>query len=215
MLLRETFPVGPLGCNCTILACADTKDAVVVDPGGDFDKIAARLRHYDLTVRATVHTHAHFDHILATREVKQTFGGDICLHPGDLFLYDGIQMQAGWFGMTADPTLPLDRQLAHGDVITFGKRSALTIHTPGHTPGSVCFEVEDAGDRRTWLFSGDTLFQRGIGRTDLPGGDGKLIVTSIRERLYTRDLDAIVIPGHGPQTKLGDEAKANPYVRAA
>jgi glyoxylase-like metal-dependent hydrolase (beta-lactamase superfamily II) len=213
MLLRETFPAGPLGCNCTILADGDTKEAVVVDPGGDFEKIAEMVRHYDLSVRAIVHTHAHLDHILATREVKESFGGEICLHPDDLFLYEGIQVQAGWFGMQVKPTLPLDRRLGHGDTIAFGKRSALTIHTPGHTPGSVCFEVVDAGDRRTWLFSGDTLFQRSIGRTDLPGGDSELILQSIRERLYTRDLDAVVVPGHGPQTTLGDEAKKNPFVR--
>jgi glyoxylase-like metal-dependent hydrolase (beta-lactamase superfamily II) len=215
MLLRETFPAGPLGCNCTVLADGDSKEAVVVDPGGDYEKIASVLRHYDLTVRAIVHTHAHLDHILATRDVKEGFGGEICLHPDDLFLYDGIQVQAGWFGMQVQPTLPLDRRLAHGDTITFGRRHALTIHTPGHTPGSVCFEVVDAGDRRTWLFSGDTLFQRSIGRTDLPGGDSELILQSIRERLYTRDLDAVVVPGHGPQTTLGDEAKKNPFVRLA
>src|SRR5690349_7169524 len=200
MLLRETFPAGPLGCNCTILADGDTKEAVVVDPGGDFEKIAQLVRHYDLSVRAIVHTHAHLDHILATRDVKEQFGGEICLHPDDLFLYEGIQVQAGWFGMQVQPTLPLDRRLAHGDTIAFGKRSALTIHTPGHTPGSVCFEVEDSGDRRTWLFSGDSLFQRSIGRTDLPGGDSELILQSIRERLYSRNLDSIVVPGHGPQT---------------
>jgi glyoxylase-like metal-dependent hydrolase (beta-lactamase superfamily II) len=214
MLLRETFPAGPLGCNCTVLACGDSKDAVVIDPGGDFDKIAQVVRHYDLTVRAIIHTHAHLDHILATRDVKEKLGGEIALHPDDLFLYDGIQVQGAMFGITTRPTLPIDRRLAHGDTIAFGKRSALTIHTPGHTPGSVCFEVIEAPAQRPVVFSGDTLFQRSIGRTDLPGGDAALIQRSIRERLYTRDLDALVIPGHGPSTTLGDEARRNPFVRA-
>jgi glyoxylase-like metal-dependent hydrolase (beta-lactamase superfamily II) len=214
MLLFESFPVGPLGCNCSIVADGDTKDAIVVDPGGDFARIDQVLRHYDLTVRAIVHTHAHLDHIMATRDVKEAHGGEIGLHPDDLFLYDGMQQQAAFFGWKTRPGLPLDRRLAHGDAIDFGKRKALVIHTPGHTPGSCCFEVRDDADRKTLLFSGDTLFNRSIGRTDLPGGDGKLILRSIRERLYTRDLDAIVVPGHGPSTKLGDEARANPFVKA-
>ena len=213
MLLRETFPAGPLGCNCTILADGDTKEAVVVDPGGDFEKIAEMLRHYDLTVRAIIHTHAHLDHILATRDVKEQFGGDICLHPDDLFLYDGIAMQAAMFGWTVKPAVPVDRFVDEGDVIAFGKRSATVVHTPGHTPGSVCFEVSVPGEK-TLLFAGDTLFRRSVGRTDLPGGDSRTLQRSIKERLYTRDLDALVIPGHGPSTTLGDEARANPFVRA-
>ncbi len=214
MLLRETFPVGQLGCNCTIIADGDSKDAVVVDPGGDFARIDQVIKHYDLTVRAIVHTHAHLDHIMATRDVKEAHGGDIALHPDDLFLYDGIAMQAAMFGWRVREVLPLDRRLAHGDEIAFGKRSALVIHTPGHTPGSVCFEVRDEADKKTLLFSGDTLFQRSVGRTDLPGGDSALLLSSIRDRLYTRDPDAIVVPGHGPTTTIGDEARKNPFVRA-
>lgn len=213
MLLRETFPAGPLQCNCTILACADTKDAVVVDPGGELEKIAEIVRHYDLTVRAIIHTHAHLDHIYGTRGVKEAHGGSICLHKGDLFLYDGAQVQGQMFGLHVDPVAPVDRFVEHGDTIEFGKRSALVVHTPGHTPGSVCFEVHAAGEKPL-LFAGDTLFRRSVGRTDLPGGDTKALARSIKERLYTRDLDALVIPGHGPTTTLGDEARANPFVRA-
>jgi hydroxyacylglutathione hydrolase len=214
MLLRETFPAGPLQCNCTILACGDTKDAIVVDPGGELDRIAQVVAHYDLTVRAIIHTHAHLDHIHGTRDVKETHGGDICLHRGDLFLYEGIEVQAGMFGWKVRPAAPVDRFVEDGDRIEFGKRAALVVHTPGHTPGSVCFEVTTPGEKPL-LFAGDTLFRRSVGRTDLPGGDAKTLQTSIRERLYTRDLDALVIPGHGPSTTLGDEARGNPFVRAS
>lgn len=213
MLLRETFPAGPLQCNCTILACGDTKEAIIVDPGGELPRIAEIVAHHDLTVRAIVHTHAHLDHILGTREVHEAHGGTICLHQGDLFLYDGIATQAAMFGWKVRPVLPVERFVEDGDVIAFGKRQALVVHTPGHTPGSVCFEVTAEGEKPL-LFAGDTLFRRSVGRTDLPGGDSKTLARSIKERLYTRDLDATVIPGHGPTTTLGDEARGNPFVRA-
>jgi glyoxylase-like metal-dependent hydrolase (beta-lactamase superfamily II) len=213
MILRETFVAGPLGCNCTVLACGDTKEAVVIDPGGETERIAQLVDHYDLTVKAIIHTHAHLDHIYCTRDVKEAHGGDVCLHKGDLFLYDGIAVQASMFGWSVKPAVPVDRFIEDGESITFGKRSALVLHTPGHTPGSVCFEVAMPGEK-TVVFAGDTLFKRSVGRTDLPGGDSRQLLTSIRERLYTRDMDALVVPGHGPTTTLGDEARANPFVRA-
>lgn len=208
MLLRETFPAGPLECNCTILADGDTKDAVVIDPGGEVPKIAEIVAHYDLTVRAIIHTHAHLDHIFGTRDVKEAHGGTICLHRGDTFLYDGFAMQAAMFGWKVRDVVPVERWIADGDTIELGKQSLAVIHTPGHTPGSVCFAIGGL------LFAGDTLFKGSIGRTDLPGGDSRQIARSIKERLYTRDLDTLVIPGHGPKTKLGDEARSNPFVRA-
>ena len=213
MLLRETFPAGPLECNCTILACGDTKDAVVIDPGGEVERIAEIVAQYDLTVRAIVHTHAHLDHIFCTRDVKEQHGGSICLHRGDAFLYDGFAMQAAMFGWKVRDTAPVERWIEDGDRIELGKRELAVIHTPGHTPGSVCFAVEDRDAGRI-LFAGDTLFKRSVGRTDLPGGDTATLKRSIQQRLYTRDPDTLVIPGHGPTTKLGDEARANPFVRA-
>ncbi len=213
MLLRETFPVGAFQCNCTILGCGDSKDAVIIDPGGDTDRIAEIIDYYDLTVRAIVHTHAHIDHIYCTREVKDTHGGEICLHKDDLPLYKGIAMQAAMFGWRVRDTLPVERFIGDGDVIEFGKKSALVIHTPGHTPGSVSFEIQH--DRRKIVFAGDTLFRRGIGRTDLPGGNSRQIVESIRERLYRLPPDTLVVPGHGPNTTIAEEAAKNPFVTAA
>jgi hydroxyacylglutathione hydrolase len=213
VLLRETFPAGPFDCNCTILACGDTKDAVVIDPGGEVERIAEIVAQYDLSVRSIIHTHAHLDHIYCTRDVKEAHGGSICLHRGDAFLYDGFAVQAKMFGWQVRATSPVERWIEHGDRIELGKRELAVIHTPGHTPGSVCFEIVDP-DAGRLLFAGDTLFRGSVGRTDLPGGDGKLLAKSIRERLYTLDLDAVVIPGHGPTTRLGDEARSNPFVRA-
>jgi hydroxyacylglutathione hydrolase len=213
MLLRETFATGPLKCNCTILACGDTKDAVVIDPGGETGRIAEIVAQYDLTVRAIVHTHAHLDHIYCTRDVKERHGGAICLHRGDERLYDGSAVQAAMFGWQVRETAPVERWIVDGDRIELGKRELAVIHTPGHTQGSVCFEVDDP-DQGRLLFAGDTLFKGSVGRTDLPGGDTATLKRSIQQRLYTRDPDTLVIPGHGPTTKIGDEARANPFVRA-
>jgi glyoxylase-like metal-dependent hydrolase (beta-lactamase superfamily II) len=212
VLLVETFPAGPLQCNCSIVACGDSKDAVVVDPGGETERIAEIVAHYDLTVRSIIHTHAHLDHIYCTHDVKQAHGGEICLHRDDSFLYDGFDAQCAMFGLPTRPVSPVDRFVDHGDQVAFGRRGLEVIHTPGHTPGSLCFEVTDGS--RTIVFAGDTLFRRSVGRTDLAGGDARVLQRSIRERLYTRDLDAMVVPGHGPSTTLGDEARANPFVRA-
>jgi glyoxylase-like metal-dependent hydrolase (beta-lactamase superfamily II) len=211
-VIVETFPAGPLECNCSVIADPTTKEAIVVDPGGEAGRIAEILRAHDLTLKAIVHTHAHLDHILATREVKEAHGGEICLHRGDLFLYDGLEMQARMFGWRARSPLPVDRFVEHGQAVAFGGSSVEVVHTPGHTPGSVCFSL--VADGKTLLFAGDTLFRRSIGRTDLPGGDSELILRSIRERIYTRNPDAIVIPGHGEETTIGDEARKNPFVRA-
>jgi glyoxylase-like metal-dependent hydrolase (beta-lactamase superfamily II) len=211
MLLRETFAAGAFDCNCSVLACADTKEAVVIDPGGEVDRIRELVEHYDLTVTAILHTHAHLDHIYCTRDVKQAHGGAICLHRDDLPLYDAFAMQAAMFGWKVRPTAPVDRFVTDGETVAFGKRSAVVVHTPGHTPGSVCFEVVDGRDRL--LFAGDTLFRRSIGRTDLPGGDSRAIAQSIRSRLYTLAPDTRVVPGHGPETTIEEEAAHNPFVR--
>lgn len=211
-MLIETFVAGPLGCNCTVLADEASKQAIVIDPGGETERIAEIIRSNGLTVASIIHTHAHLDHIFCTRDVKEAHGGEICLHEGDLFLYDGLEVQGRMFGLQPRGVLPVDRFLQHGEQLALGAARVDVIHTPGHTPGSTCFEVKTA--ERTVLFAGDTLFRGSIGRTDLPGGDGQLILKSIKERLYSRDLDTVVVTGHGPTTTLGDEMRKNPFVRA-
>jgi glyoxylase-like metal-dependent hydrolase (beta-lactamase superfamily II) len=213
MLLLETFPVGSFQCNCSVLACADSKEAIVVDPGGNHQRILEIVRHYDLTVKWIIHTHAHLDHIYETRDVKEGAGGTIALHQDDTFLYEGFAMQAAMFGWQVRPTLPVDHWLSDGESLPFGKRSAEVIHTPGHTPGSCCFRVDS--QEGALLLAGDTLFQRSIGRTDLPGGDFATLERSIKNKIYTLDPDTSVIPGHGPRTTVGDEARHNPFVQGA
>jgi hydroxyacylglutathione hydrolase len=213
VILRETFPVGAFECNCTVIACGDTKHAVIIDPGGEVARIAEIIAHYDLAVQAIIHTHAHLDHIYCTRDVKDAHGGEVCLHRDDGALYEAFAMQAAMFGWRVRPSTPVERWIAHGDTITMGKRTLDVIHTPGHTPGSVCFALDDPDVGRV-LFAGDTLFRGSIGRSDLPGGDGRQLRASIKERLYTRDLDTLVIPGHGQATTLGHEARSNAFVRA-
>lgn len=212
----ESFPVGPLGCNCTILGDPETKKALVVDPGGDEDLILARVEELGLEVVALLHTHAHLDHILATRAVHEKTGAKIHLHEGDLFLYDNMIQQAQRLRMMGMPIpepgepIPVDSYLKDGEALSAGDLEVGVLHTPGHTPGSCCFSLQ-TGPKL--LVAGDTLFRGSIGRTDLPGGDFATIETSIRDRLYTLEEETEVITGHGPRTSIASERRSNPFVR--
>ena len=206
--LLETIPVGMLQCNCSILVDPESREALVIDPGDEPERILAALAREQARPVALLHTHAHFDHIGGTRAVAEASGAAIRLHPADRPLYDALAEQASFFGMTADPPRPVDAPLADGDVIAFGRFSVRAIHTPGHTPGSTCFEL--AGESPV-LFSGDTLFRRSIGRTDLWGGDTGTILASIREKLFRLPQDLRVVCGHGPDTTIGEERRSNPF----
>lgn len=208
-MLIETFPVGPLQCNCSIVACPDTKEAVVIDPGGDAPLILKRLNEGGYTVKYLLHTHAHIDHIGATAEIKNATGAQILLHPEDLFLYQNIRMQAQLLGLQVQETLPVDTDAEDEMRIQFGQCASVVLHTPGHTPGSVCFHIED---KESHLFSGDTLFQGGIGRTDLWGGSYPQIMDSIRQRLLPLDDETIIYPGHGLKSTVWQEKKSNPFL---
>lgn len=208
-VIIESFPVGPLQCNCSIIGCKETGEAAVVDPGGDTDKIIAFAEKLGLKVKWLLHTHAHFDHIMGSRAMREKTGAQICLHEGDQWLYDNLHKQCGLFGFKADDTLPVDHYLADEEEVAIGKLKANVIHTPGHTPGSLCFSVQD---KDSVLFSGDTLFQRSIGRTDLWGGSFEKIVDSINDRLFVLDDSTRVVPGHGPDTDIWSEKRNNPFV---
>lgn len=208
-MLLATFPVGPLGCNCSIVGCPETGEAAVIDPGGDADKIVEALTKNGLTVKYLLHTHAHFDHVMGSRAMREKTGAQICLHKEDQWLYDNLAKQCALFGMKADETLPIDKYLDDEEEIQVGKLKAKVIHTPGHTPGSLCFSVEA---KESVLFAGDTLFQHSIGRTDLWGGSFDQIINSIRERLFKLDDSTDVIPGHGPNTTIWSERRENPFV---
>jgi hydroxyacylglutathione hydrolase len=207
-LLLESFPVGPLGCNCSIVACTETKEAAIVDPGGDVDEIIARLKKHGLTAKYLLHTHAHFDHILGSKGMREKTGALICLNKEDQFLYDKLTMQAGMFGFPAEDPLPVDRFLNDEEHFDIGDLRASVIHTPGHTPGSCCFSL---AEKESVLFSGDTLFNHSIGRTDLWGGSFEQIIDSISQRLFKLDDSTRVIAGHGPDTDIWSEKKENPF----
>lgn len=211
MLLYETFPVGAFAANCTVLACGETKNAVIIDPGGGLDHIQDIVARYQLHVTGILHTHGHLDHVTATAEVKHALGGETWLHEDDLPTYRAWPAQAVLFGLPPGRVIEIDHYLHDGDVIELGEQKLSVIHTPGHSPGSVCFRLDEDG--KTIVFSGDTLFRRGIGRTDLPGGDARQLFASIRDRLYTLPETTRIIPGHGDPTTIGEEMAENPFVR--
>jgi hydroxyacylglutathione hydrolase len=210
-LIRRSFPVGALGCNCTIVACPETHQGLVIDPGDEAPRILRELAALGVTALSLVHTHAHFDHVMGSAAVSQATGAEVRLHRGDRWLYDNVELQARTFGLRAPPASAPLRELDGGDVVAFGRREARVLHTPGHTPGSLCFFLEHAGERPV-LFAGDTLFAGSIGRTDLWGGSSEQIVQSIQGALFDLPDETIVIPGHGPMTTILAEREENPFV---
>jgi glyoxylase-like metal-dependent hydrolase (beta-lactamase superfamily II) len=208
-LIHETAVVGPLQCNCALLACPKTKEAVLIDPGDEPEKILALVEAQGVKVKYLLHTHAHFDHIGATGALKKTLGAVPCLHAADDDLYRNLPLQGKLFGMQFSSAPPVEKFFEHEEELVFGEQRLKVIHTPGHSPGGVCFQLVGHDER---VFSGDTLFKQSIGRSDLWGGDGALLVRSIRERLLTLDDDTQVFPGHGPQTLIGVERRSNPFL---
>ncbi|MEW6248354.1 MAG: MBL fold metallo-hydrolase [Nitrospirota bacterium] len=209
-MIRKTFSVPPLGCNCSIIGDPVTKRAIVVDPGGAPERILREVQDLGLTVVSVLHTHAHFDHFLASGEIKKATGAALCLHPDDRDLWRMLDVQCRVFGVPYVPVPPPDYWLQDEEKIIVGGLEGLALHTPGHTPGSMSFHFP----AEKLLLAGDTLFRGGIGRTDLWGGDFDAIERSIRERLYTLDETTRVITGHGPDTEIGLERESNPFVRA-
>ena len=203
----RTFPVGPLQCNCSVIGDSVSGRALVIDPGGDADQILALLKELNLTVVAIIHTHAHLDHILAAGEIKKATGAPILLHEKDQFLWDMVEQQCAMFGVPS-VSLPNPDHYLHDDQ-ALDCCGGVAIHTPGHTPGSISFWFE----QYKTLIAGDTLFLGSIGRTDLPGGNFDQIVTSIKERIYSLDDEAVVVTGHGPNTTIGNEKVTNGFVR--
>jgi glyoxylase-like metal-dependent hydrolase (beta-lactamase superfamily II) len=213
-VIVETFAVGALGCNCTILADPASGEAIVIDGGDEVAEIAGRLAAHGVRPRYLVHTHAHVDHIGALGPLRERVGGDGLLHHADLPLYGTLAQQARFLGMLAAPEIvALDGDLTDGDVLRAGAIALRCIHTPGHTPGSTSFAVDGtaAGDG-TLLFTGDTLFSGAVGRWDLGGTSLADIVGSIRRKLLVHDDASVVVPGHGPATTIGQERRTNPYL---
>jgi len=212
-MIIETLPVGPLQCNCSLLVDEDTRRAIVIDPGGDFEKIRALIEKAGAQVAAIVHTHTHIDHVGATAPLQRLTSARASIHEADRPLYDLLPVQAEMLGIPLPEICDIEGDLTDELVVRAGGIELIVLHTPGHTPGSVSFVVHD--DDASVAFTGDTLFRRGIGRTDLWGGDSDLIYRSLRNRLMTLDEGTHVIAGHGPPTTIGEERRANPFLRVA
>jgi hydroxyacylglutathione hydrolase len=208
-IIRKTFSVPPLGCNCSIIGDPVTKQAIVVDPGGASERILREVQQLGLTVTHILHTHAHFDHFLASGNMKNATGAILCLHQDDRKLWENLEMQCQMFGVAYVPVPIPDYWLKDEEKLLVGQVSAVALHTPGHTPGSMSFHLP--GDNL--VLAGDTLFRGSIGRTDLWGGDFEAIEQSIRERLYTLEDATIVVTGHGLETEIGWEKETNQFVR--
>ena len=207
-MIRETFPVGLLACNCTILGDEISRDAIVVDPGYDIPQILSKLAAHQLTVRQILITHAHIDHIASALELKRITGAPILYSQADLPQLDMMDVQANWLGVATPEVHPPDYSPADNETISIRGLQGQILYTPGHTEGSLCLYVP----AQNLLLAGDTLFANGIGRTDFPGGDQDKLFASIRDRLLPLPEQTIVVPGHGPETTLADERATNPFV---
>ena len=207
-MIRETFPVGLLQCNCTILGDEQSREAIVVDPGYDIPRILATLAKHQLTVRQIVVTHAHIDHIASALDLKQITGAPILYSAADLPLTAMMDEQAAWIGVETPAVKPPDHSPADLESVSVRGVDAQVIHTPGHTEGSLCLHLPS----ESLLLAGDTLFAGSVGRTDLPGGDHGKLIQSIRERLLPLPDATLVIPGHGPTTTIGEERVSNPFL---
>ena len=203
--------VGDLSCNCYLVGDPASRQAVVIDPGDDGGLITEAIARHGLEVVAIVATHAHFDHLLAAEAIRAATGAPFYLHLEDLELLQWLPASLQLFlGVFDGPPPPeVDKQLEDGDEIAVGSSRLLVVHTPGHSPGSICLLTSDGAERQ--LFSGDTLFAMSVGRSDLPGGDPDSLFASIRQRLFPLG-DMPVRPGHGPSTTLDRERVANPFV---
>ena len=205
-MIIKTIAVGPLDVNCYILGCEDTKVAAIIDPGDNADEIIKVIDKEGLNPRFIINTHAHFDHVGGVKTIQEHFKIDFLLHKEDLFLIDNVNEQATAFGLSPIPKPDVNKFVNNGDKISLGDKVINVIHTPGHSPGGVCYHVDNN------VFVGDTMFAGSIGRTDLPGGSYETLINSIKERLFPLDDSTIVYPGHGPSTTIENEKKHNPFL---
>lgn len=232
--IHEVIPVGLLQCNCSILGDPETREAIVVDPGDDVERILEILRLHRLKVLAIVSTHTHIDHVGGLAQLHRLTGAPVLIHEADLPLYHSLGMQAQWLGMPTPETTRIRDFVKEGDTLRWGDFGAQILHTPGHTPGSISLVVRpterqiqavaqgakasrgahaDEDGQAAILLAGDTLFHGSIGRTDLPGGSYPQILDSIREKLLVLPDELVVLPGHGDTTTIGEEREYNPFLR--
>ena len=205
MIIKDLV-VGPLMANCFIFGCNKTKEAVVIDPGGDADRILLSLADSELKVKYIINTHGHFDHVCGNGKMKDATGADILIHPLDAPMLGMLSSNAAVFGISVENSPPCDQTIEEGETISFGNISLKVTHTPGHTPGGISLYTDGI------VFVGDTLFAGSIGRTDFPGGDFDTLISSIKTKLFDMEDDMRVLSGHGPETSIGSEKRFNPFV---
>jgi hydroxyacylglutathione hydrolase len=208
-MIHEIFPVGPLQCNCSIIGDETSREAMVIDPGDDIEDVLAIVRKHNLQVKQIVITHAHIDHVGGAMKLRAATGAPILLNQNDYALLKILDLQATWVGMKSPGTVEIDQSVTTGETVAAGSHNAQVLHTPGHTEGSIClyFSAEKK------LIAGDTLFAGSIGRTDLPGGSMKKILSSLHETVLALPDETVVVPGHGPLTAIWKERENNPFLK--
>lgn len=206
-MILQMLTVGLIQTNCYIVGCEQTKEGVIIDPGGHPERILRAVRETGLRVRYVLNTHCHFDHMAANAEVVAATGAPLAIHPAERPILES-RGGASWFGVSISPSPPPDLELADGQVLEVGTLRLQVLHTPGHSPGSVTFYLPDQGV----AFDGDVLFAMGVGRTDLPGGDWDTLMRSIGEVLFALPDETVLYPGHGPKTTVGQEKRFNPWL---
>jgi glyoxylase-like metal-dependent hydrolase (beta-lactamase superfamily II) len=206
-MIFEQVEVGPLGVNCFVLGCKTTREGVVVDPGGNVERIIEIVKRHGLTIRTIINTHGHFDHVGGNRQAVAVFSAPLLIHQDDAIMLERVAEVSRMYGMQGENSPPADAFLVDGQEISFGNHKIKILHTPGHTMGGCCLYLES----KNIVITGDTLFADSIGRTDLPGGSHEQLLQSIRTKLFTLPEEVTAYPGHGPQTTIGHEKLHNPY----
>lgn len=207
-MIFDSIEVAPLDVNCFVLGCEETGEGIVVDPGGDADRIADLVARHGLKIRYVLNTHGHFDHVGANRQMVERYKAPLLIHRDDAELLQLVKSVSQRYGIPGGENSPVPNDyLVDGQEISFGTCCLKVLHTPGHTQGGCCFYFEQ--EKR--VITGDTLFADSIGRTDLPGGSHEQLLSSIRSKLFTLPDDVTAYPGHGPATTIGYEKQNNPY----